>query len=376
MNYARLRDVWVGWVLLGGSLSACSGSSTVTPDVVTVTDVDVADTPGPVDVVASRDTSPATDTLPTTDVPAATDSPGVIDTSTLDRPLDVDGSDTGPVSACGSSAPSSGSPCGREGLVCQYGDDPRESCRTQATCTGGRWAVIAPRCTPITPPAMCPSTREAAAGMACGAMNAVCNYGGLTCTCTNCRSFPVGGCGGPLQWRCVAPNMAPGCPALQPNLGANCPMDGQRCGYDCEAYGIQGGRVCEGGVWRALSNLCPISSRATKRDIRYLTAAESASLAEETLRTRLATYEYTDPALRGPRRLGFIYEDATTHPFARNPDISGVDLYGYTSMLLATVQRQQQQIEALERAVRSLRARPPTRDTDGRRDGRSRRSRP
>ncbi len=194
-------------------------------------------------------------------------------------------------------------------------------------------------------------------------MNAVCNYGGLTCTCTNCRSFPVGGCGGPLQWRCVAPNMTPGCPAVQPNLGAACAMDGQRCGYDCEASGIGGGRVCEGGVWRASSNNCPISSRAAKRDIRYLTAAESAALAEETLRTRLATYEYTDPALRGPRRLGFIYEDATTHPFARNPDISGVDLYGYTSMLLATVQRQQRQIEALERAVTSLRAGAPTGST-------------
>ena len=125
--------------------------------------------------------------------------------------------------------------------------------------------------------------------------------------------------------------------------------------------GTNGGRVCRGGVWEAAENNCPISTRAAKRDIRYLSPAESAEVARVALGTRLATYEYTDPALRGPRRLGFIYEDPTTHPYARNPDISGVDLYGYTSMLLATVQQQQRQIESLQRAVGELRARRPRR---------------
>lgn len=220
----------------------------------------------------------------------------------------------------------------------------------------GQWAVVTPRCIPLVDPAMCPASREAAAGTDCTTMNATCDFGGLACTCTNCRSFPVGGCSGPLRWRCTAPNMEPGCPAVQPRLGTSCAMDGQRCGYDCEATGVQGGRVCTGGVWQSSPNNCPISSRAAKRDIRYLSPEEAEAVARAALSTRLATYEYTDPALRGPRRLGFIYEDPETHPYARNPDISGVDLYGYTSMLLATVQQQQRQIASLQRAVDALRA--------------------
>jgi hypothetical protein len=218
----------------------------------------------------------------------------------------------------------------------------------------GFWTVSPPMCPPILPPNQCPATREAAAGQPCTTMNAVCDYAGLACTCTNCRSFPVGGCSGPLLWRCTAPNPSMGCPAVQPNLGAACAPEGQRCTYDCEAYGVQGGRLCTGGVWTPTANNCPISTRRAKRDIQYLADGEAETMARDVLRTRLATYEYTDPALAGRRRLGFVYEDATTHRYARDPDISGVDLYGYTSLLLATVQTQQRQIEQLRREVTAL----------------------
>jgi hypothetical protein len=186
--------------------------------------------------------------------------------------------------------------------------------------------------------------------------NAACVYDGLLCRCTNCRSFPVARCEGPLQWQCDAPNMMPSCPATQPNLGAVCPSEGLRCEYSCETYGVEGGRLCEGGVWVASNNSCPISTRRAKRAIEYLSEREVEQLAHDVLQTRLATYEYTIPALAGRRRLGFIYEDSSTHRFARDPDISGVDLYGYTSLLLAAVQTQQRQIEQLRREVRSLRA--------------------
>jgi hypothetical protein len=134
-----------------------------------------------------------------------------------------------------------------------------------------------------------------------------------------------------------------------------------RCGYDCETYGINGGRVCTGGVWTSTQNNCPISSRRAKRNIDYLSEQQAEAIAQATLRTRLATYEYIDPALRGPRRLGFILEDPTTHPYARDPDVSVVDMYGYSSMLLATVQSQQRQIEELQRAVRALQRAPSPR---------------
>lgn len=312
-----------------------------------------AGTTAPTDAGAPPD-APVIDVVtpadrPVTDVPVSTDLPAPQDVVRADV-ADVPG---GP---CPAEPPASASPCTREALACQYGRDPRESCRTTATCTAGAWQIVTPRCPALLDPAMCPATREMAAGTDCAMMNATCDYAGLGCTCTNCRSFPVSGCNGPVRWRCTAPSMEPGCPAVQPNLGAVCAMDGQRCGYDCEATGTNGGRLCRGGVWEAAENNCPISSRAAKRDIRYLSAAESAEVARAALGTRLATYEYTDPALRGPRRLGFLYEDPTTHPYARNPDISGVDLYGYTSMLLATVQQQQRQIEALQRDVASLRA--------------------
>lgn len=282
------------------------------------------------------------------DVPNGADVPNARD---VPNGADVPNGGPGP---CGANVPENNSSCNREGLVCQYGNDPREGCRTTATCNGGMWQLAFPRCPSIVPPAMCPATREAAQGMACSPMSAVCAYDGLFCQCTNCRSFPVERCDGPTLWRCNAPNVAPNCPAVQPNLGSVCSSEGMRCGYDCEAYGVNGGRVCTGGVWTASHNDCPLSSRRAKRDIVYLNDQESERIAQATLRTRLATYEYTDPALRGSRRLGFILEDPTTHPYARDPDVSVVDMYGYSSMLLATVQSQQRQIEQLQREVRAL----------------------
>jgi len=265
--------------------------------------------------------------------------------------------DSGGPGPCPAALPMADSACTREALVCQYGSDPREQCRPNATCTMGAWAVRTPTCEPLTPPAMCPATREAASGQMCATLDAACAYGGLLCRCTNCMSFPVGRCEGPLLWQCNAPNPDMACPAVQPNLGATCAPEGQRCTYDCEAYGVLGGRVCQGGVWVSTQNNCPISSRLAKRQIEYLTDEQATELSRDVLRTRLATYEYTDPALAGRRHLGFIYEDQSTHPYARNPEISGVDLYGYTSLLLATVQTQQRQIEALQREVRALRER-------------------
>ena len=71
--------------------------------------------------------------------------------------------------------------------------------------------------------------------------------------------------------------------------------------------------------------------------------------------TRLAPYEYTVPSMAGRRRLGFILEDQPGS-YAVDPEQSQVDLYGYTSMLVATGAgagprdpRAHRRIESLER---------------------------
>lgn len=131
--------------------------------------------------------------------------------------------------------------------------------------------------------------------------------------------------------------------------------NGKVCDYGCES-----GRsvVCQGAQWSAHMNVggCPISTRRAKRDIEYLTPEAVNTLAATVRATRLATYEYTDPALAGRRRLGFILEDQPGS-YASNPEGNQVDLYGYTSLLLAAVQSQSRQIDALTQEVETLRQR-------------------
>ena len=109
---------------------------------------------------------------------------------------------------------------------------------------------------------------------------------------------------------------------------------------------------------------CPISQRHAKRDIHYLTPAERAHLAQQLIDTRLASYRYREQSPTESRRLGFIIDDAPTGP-AVLPRGDRVDLYGYTSMAVAAVQEQAQELDQLrarllelERELYQLRARP------------------
>jgi hypothetical protein len=138
-----------------------------------------------------------------------------------------------------------------------------------------------------------------------------------------------------------------------PYRGTPCTMEGLGCSYGCEDDTM---RTCTDGVWVASTppGGCPMSTRRAKRDIRYLEATEVRALADAVDGTRLATYEYVDPALAGRTRLGFVIEDQPAS-FAVDPERSQVDLYGYTSMLVAAVQAQNERIEALERELAELR---------------------
>ena len=292
---------------------------------------------GPFDAGSPADAGPGTDAGPNGD---AGPGPGV------DAGPGLDG---GATSACPASLPAMGASCDREALVCGYGQDPRVTCRPYATCTSGAWVVTDPGC-PALPPVMCPATREIAADQPCTPLDAYCAYDGVPCRCTNCIFYPIERCMGPLTWHCDAPSADPGCPAGIPNAGVACTApEGTQCVYGCEP---DMARTCSGGVWAPSSSptSCPISTRRAKRDIRYLDDAQVSELADEVLAMRLATYEYTDPALDGRRRLGFILEDQPAASFATDPERSQVDLYGYVSMLVAVVQEQQRELAALRQA--------------------------
>jgi Chaperone of endosialidase len=94
-----------------------------------------------------------------------------------------------------------------------------------------------------------------------------------------------------------------------------------------------------------------ISSRRLKDDITYVSPTELDQLKDQLLAIRLATFRYK----RGDqaRHLGFILEDSPNIP-ASDMARSQVDLYGYASMAVATLQVQARQIEQLEADVDAL----------------------
>ena len=99
-------------------------------------------------------------------------------------------------------------------------------------------------------------------------------------------------------------------------------------------------------------NECPVSTARLKKEIHYLSDGELKDLSEQTESLRLTTYRYTegDPA----QHLGFIIEDAPASP-AVIQGKSRIDLYGYTSMTVATLQVQQKELAALREEVETLR---------------------
>jgi hypothetical protein len=99
-------------------------------------------------------------------------------------------------------------------------------------------------------------------------------------------------------------------------------------------------------------DLCPVSSQTAKKNITYVDDAARAQLAKQALDLHLATYAYMDPAKDGVgQQLGYILEDAPDAVFSGTEH---VNLYAYTSAVLAAVQEQQAEIQALRRKVDEL----------------------
>jgi hypothetical protein len=134
--------------------------------------------------------------------------------------------------------------------------------------------------------------------------------------------------------------------------GDDCTEEGPVCdpGDECNRV-----LVCTNSDPTAQPGGCPISRRRYKRDIHYLGATELEHYRDELLTMKLATWRYKHDPSR--ERLGFIIDDHETSVAVDWPTDS-VDLYGYTSLAIAALQTQAQQIERLERDIAALPQRP------------------
>ncbi|HMV66192.1 MAG TPA: hypothetical protein PKA64_05035 [Myxococcota bacterium] len=99
---------------------------------------------------------------------------------------------------------------------------------------------------------------------------------------------------------------------------------------------------------------CPISKAEYKYDIDYLGADASDALRKELMAFRLATWHYNEEAPTEREHLGFIIDDVPGSA-AVAADGDHVDLYGYTTMAVATLQAQQKQIDAQRAEIDALR---------------------
>ncbi|MBI1748378.1 MAG: tail fiber domain-containing protein [Acidobacteria bacterium] len=118
---------------------------------------------------------------------------------------------------------------------------------------------------------------------------------------------------------------------------------------DCNAQ-----LICSDRDPRSQPGGCPISSRKFKLGVSYLDEADLQCLAEDVQKIRLATYRYKDPADGNRPHLGFIIED-NPNSAAVMTEKDQIDLYGYTSMVVAALQAQSKEMDRLKAEVQALR---------------------
>src|ERR1041384_3759297 len=141
-------------------------------------------------------------------------------------------------------------------------------------------------------------------------------------------------CGDPVCHGYVAPASVPACTSSV-RAGESCPVEGMQCDPkdDCNRL-----LICAGKDPRAQGG-CPVSRAAFKKDVVYVDAAARDQYRRQLLGLRLATWRYREGAAR--RHLGFMIDDAPA--MCVDPERDMVDLYGFTSMAVATIQAQQAQ---------------------------------
>ena len=135
-------------------------------------------------------------------------------------------------------------------------------------------------------------------------------------------------------------------------------QEGQICsvaGETCDPGGNCGQKlICASEDPKMQPGGCPISLKSSKSDIRYLSSVDKQSLTEDLMAIELANYRYRlSPETQ---RLGFIIDDLPDQSPLVLPNGKQVDLYGYLSMAVATLQWQEHKIQDLEKRLQSLEA--------------------
>lgn len=273
-------------------------------------------------------------------------------------------------------------PCTKEGLLCEYGDDFNPLCNVIRVCSTNQWASPItysnkPAC-PTTAPTVAPNPPECAPtrasvpeGKACtktgDAAGTTCSYDGSTCRCSAfCASYPVArpDCDADagitdnccdrskIQWNCFdGPAF---CKAPRARVGSTCTTEGEKCALTEPGECGQPVLECQKGVWVLPNVGCPISTAKAKREIAYLDGDATSRLHDELMSTRLATYRYKNG--EASRHLGFIIEDMPEGSAAVLASREQVDLYGYASMAVASLQHQQREIDELKAELTRMRA--------------------
>lgn len=179
-----------------------------------------------------------------------------------------------------------------------------------------------------------------------------------------------------LRWYLGCPPRIPGNQACPPSV-VTCTTEeiGAYCGK-ADATCCQAASLCAGGQCNA-PLVCTeddprnppgaecrlVSRRRFKHDIEYLAHSDLEGLRSKLLGMNLTRFRYKgDPASSVPH-LGFIIEDVEPSPSV-DSRVDAVDLYGYVSMAVATIQVQEGEIQTLRREIDALRRRMGRLDGD------------
>lgn len=187
-----------------------------------------------------------------------------------------------------------------------------------------------------------------------GASSGGASSGGAT---SSGGSSSTGGSAGLVWWMtCGDPacggHTDKGLPACDPALmeGVSCDEPGAQCDpvNDCNAVFVCADKDPKGDT-------CPISRARFKREIDYVDGDARRRLYDELRQIRLATYRYREGDDAVATKLGLILEDGPPGPWIDEAR-GRVDLYAYTSLAIAALQVQAEEIAALRREVEALRA--------------------
>ncbi|MBI5126608.1 MAG: hypothetical protein HZA80_02500, partial [Candidatus Taylorbacteria bacterium] len=92
-----------------------------------------------------------------------------------------------------------------------------------------------------------------------------------------------------------------------------------------------------------------VSTRTSKKDIEYVSEADKESFLEKIRSVKIARYHYSAESSDAPQRLGLIAEEAPTEVLS--VDGKGVDVYKFSTFVLAGVQVQDERITQLEKEL-------------------------